>query len=203
MKKINDMKNLFKALAAFQQEVPIIHKDAKGYNYSYTNIATIVEKITPLLKKHGLGYSQPLTENGIQTIIFHAESGESLESFIKLPIESLEYVEITKKDKSGNDYIAYQILGFEGMNKAQAYGSLITYFRRYSLSSILGLITDSDADARNKRIEKANEPKPECPEDQINKALDAIAKGSITKQNALKALVNKFDLTVEQEKNFK
>jgi hypothetical protein len=36
--------------------------------------------------------------------------------------------------------------GFEGMNKAQAIGSLITYFRRYALSAILGLVTDADSD---------------------------------------------------------
>ena len=32
------------------------------------------------------------------------------------------------------------------MNTAQAYGSLITYFRRYTISSLLGLITDKDTD---------------------------------------------------------
>jgi hypothetical protein len=33
------------------------------------------------------------------------------------------------------------------MNDYQAYGSGITYYRRYALSSMLGLVTDKDTDA--------------------------------------------------------
>lgn len=146
------MKNLYKSLALFQQDVPIIHKDSKGYNYTYTGLASIVETITPLLKKHGLGFTQPLGNNSIKTILFHFDSGETIESETTILADTLEYVEIEKKGKENNVYKVNQILGFEGMNKAQAYGSLITYFRRYSLSSLLGLITDTDSDARNKRI---------------------------------------------------
>lgn len=146
------MKNIFKALAEFQQDIPIIHKDSKGYNYSYTGLATIIETIKPLLKKHGLGFYQPLHENSIITVVYHIESGESITSTSNIPIESLEYVEVLKKDNNNNEIKKLEIPGFEGMNKAQAYGSLITYFRRYALSSILGLVTDSDSDARNQRI---------------------------------------------------
>lgn len=42
-----------------------------------------------------------------------------------------------------------------------------------------------------------------CPDEQINKALEAIAGGSISKQDALKKLVSTFDLTPNQTKNFK
>jgi ERF superfamily. len=59
-----------------------------------------------------------------------------------MPIDSINYEEIV--DKNGNKKSV--IKGFEGMNKAQAIGSLITYFRRYALSSMLGLVTDKDTD---------------------------------------------------------
>jgi len=32
------MKHLFKALAAFQQEVPVIHKGTQGFGYSYSDL---------------------------------------------------------------------------------------------------------------------------------------------------------------------
>ena len=64
------MKNLFKNLAAFQQEVPVIHKGTQGYGYSYANLSTIFEVINPLLKKHGLGFTQLVGTNEIKTIIF-------------------------------------------------------------------------------------------------------------------------------------
>jgi hypothetical protein len=65
-----------------------------------------------------------------------------------MPIDSLIYEESV--DKKGNQ--KFVLRGFEGMNKAQAIGSLITYFRRYSLSSMLGIITDKDTDATSGNI---------------------------------------------------
>ena len=139
------MKAIYKALADFQQECPVILKDTPGYGYKYADLPVIFETINPLLKKHGLGFTQLINGNKIKTILFHVESEESLESETDMPIESLNYEEITKI-KDGAEIKLQVIKGFEGMNKAQAIGSLITYFRRYSLSSLLGLITDKDTD---------------------------------------------------------
>jgi hypothetical protein len=54
------MKHLFKALAAFQQEVPVIHKGTQGFGYSYSDLPAIFKVINPLLAKHGLGFTQML-----------------------------------------------------------------------------------------------------------------------------------------------
>lgn len=148
------MKQIYKALAEFQQEVPVILKDTKGYGYSYADLPTIFEVINPLLKKHNLGFYQAVTGSSIKTVIFHVESGETIESKTDMPFDSLVYEDVTtpKGTKS-------VIKGFEGMNKAQAIGSLITYFRRYAMSSILGLVTDKDTDATGeKSIELDNKP---------------------------------------------
>ena len=48
------MKNLFKALADFQQEVPIIHKGTSGYGYSYADLPDTIEIINPYLAKNKL-----------------------------------------------------------------------------------------------------------------------------------------------------
>lgn len=141
------MKNLMKALAAFQQEMPPVHKGSSGHGYSYASLDEVVSKINPVMKKHGLGFTQLLNNGKIQTIIFHSESGEKLESEIDLNLGDLVYKTITKTNNRGEKYERDIILGFEGMNKAQAAGAMITYFRRYSLSSALGIITDADVDA--------------------------------------------------------
>ncbi|MXV39374.1 hypothetical protein GO491_11915 [Flavobacteriaceae bacterium Ap0902] len=119
------MTNLYKALAEFQQEVPVIHKGTQGYGYSYSDLPAIFEVINPLLKKHGLGFTQPLEGRTLKTIIFHIESGETIESSVEIP----QGVQLAK------------------MNQFQILGSAITYIRRYALSSILGLVTDKDTDA--------------------------------------------------------
>ena len=79
------MKNIYKALAGFQQEVPAIHEGTKGYGYTYSDLKTIFKVINPILKKHKLGFTQLLEGTGIKTVIFHIESGESLESFVEIP----------------------------------------------------------------------------------------------------------------------
>ena len=68
------MKNLFKALAAFQQEVPAIHEGTKGYGYTYSDLKTIFKVINPIMAKHNLGFTQLVGDGEIKTIIFHTES---------------------------------------------------------------------------------------------------------------------------------
>jgi hypothetical protein len=122
------MKTLFKALAEFQQEIKPIHKGTKGYGYTYADLPTIFEAINPLLKKHGLGFTQELDTDSLVTTIFHVESGEFRASRFKIPQE----------------------VNLKGMNEFQVMGSAITYYRRYMLSSALGLVTDVDNDASGK-----------------------------------------------------
>lgn len=133
------MLNLYKALANFQQEVPIILKETSGHNYKYADLPTIIETINPILKKNNLGFYQAINGSTLKTVIYEIGSGETLESITSIPFDSLMYEESIDKKK-------FIIKGFEGMNKAQAIGSLITYFRRYSLTTILGLVTDKDTD---------------------------------------------------------
>lgn len=124
------MKNLFKALADFQQEVPVIHKGTSGYGYSYADLPAIFEKINPLMKKHGLGFSQLLNGESLDTMIFHITSGEFITSSVVIP----------------------HGVQLKGMNDFQVLGSAITYLRRYALSAALGLVTDKDTDASGVQV---------------------------------------------------
>jgi hypothetical protein len=126
------MKNLFKALAAFQQEVPAIHEGTKGYGYTYSDLKTIFKVINPILAKHNLGFTQLVQGDSIKTIIFHTESGENIETECLMP----ENVQL------------------KGMNAFQVAGSAITYYRRYSLSAALGLVTDVDSDAKGEEVKE-------------------------------------------------
>jgi hypothetical protein len=154
------MKNLFKKIADFQQEVPVIHKGTQGYGYSYADLPTIFEKINPLMKKHGLGFTQLLSGSAIKTIIFDVESGEQLESIADIP----QGVQLSK------------------MNDFQVLGSAITYIRRYALSAALGLVTDVDTDAageqvKNEKKEYKEDNRPWLSEKALTQVLDRIATG--------------------------
>ena len=166
------MKHLFKALAAFQQEAPVIHKGTKGYGYSYADLPAIFEVINPLLKKHGLGFTQLINTNEekhyLVTVLFHVETGEQLQSSTLIPEVELK-----------------------GMNTYQAFGAGCSYFRRYCLSSICGLVTDVDTDAAGEQVKKA---KPRITNERFNKAIEAVKNGSFD----ISELIDKFDLDDSQ-----
>ena len=164
------MKNIYKALAAFQQEVPVIFKGTSGYGYKYADLPTIFEVINPLLKKYGLGFTQLVNQDSLQTILFHIES-----------------VEVITSDTKINYGVA-----LAKMNDFQVLGSQITYLRRYAISSLLGLITDVDNDAHGKQEdeqEKSKLPKPNAT--QLKGIKEAVASGQYTKEQFAK----KYDLT--------
>jgi len=170
------MKNLFKALAAFQQEVPVIHKGTQGYGYSYADLPKIFEVINPLLQKHGLGFTQLISSkdnlNYIDTVLFHIESGDRIESSTLIPYCQLK-----------------------GMNDYQSFGSGITYFRRYCLSTILGIVTDKDTDAAGEQV-KHETKKPAIDNARFEKAIESIRNSEFT----VEQLQAKFELTELQSK---
>jgi hypothetical protein len=160
------MKNLFKNLAAFQQEIKVIHKVSQGYGYKFADLPKIFETINPLMQKHGLGFSQLINthegQNYLVTIIFDCESGEKLESSTVIPI-----------------------VQFKAMNEYQCFGSGVTYFRRYCLSSILGLVTDEDRDASGTQVLDSK---------RFKAAVEKIQSGEFKRAD----LESRFELTKEQ-----
>lgn len=126
------MKELFKSLAAFQQECPVIHKGTSGYGYTYADLPAIFEVINPILKKHKLGFTQAVEGITLKTVVFHTETGESLSEAAEIP----------------------QGVSLKGMNEFQVLGSAITYMRRYQLSAMLGIVTDKDTDASGEQQKK-------------------------------------------------
>lgn len=150
---------LLKAMAQFQYECPIIHKSTKGYGYSYADLPTIIEKITPILKKNDLGFTQLVNGQTITTIVFHFPSGGRI-------ISTTDII-------SGLD--------FKGMNALQTFGSQLSYMRRYALTSILGIVSDSDLDGQGQPKKKAEKPIEKTLNDQqFIRAIQAVNNGTLS-----------------------
>ena len=135
--------------------------------------------INPLLQKHGLGFTQTLnTKEGttyLCTTVFHVESGECLDSMVEIPNVALK-----------------------GMNDYQSFGSGVTYYRRYALSSALGLVTDKDTDASGEQVkdEPVQKKKAKIDATRFNKAIEAIKNG----EYEIEKLIETFDLDASQLK---
>lgn len=153
-------KQLAKALADFQQEVPAIVKNTKGYGYSYADLTQILAVINPLMKKHNLGFTQLVVGNQLATCVFHTETGQAIEATMDIP----------------------QGVQLKGMNDFQVLGSAITYCRRYQLSAILGIVSDLDTDAAGEQVKAA---KPTLTDARFKAAIKAIAEGNYTAEDLL------------------
>ena len=104
--------NIYSKLYDLQNELGAISKDATNpfYKSKYFDINSLIGQLKPLLQKHNLVLIQPITDNQVRSVIVDLDGG-SVESSIQLP----------------NDL------------DAQKLGSAITYFRRYTLQSLLAL----------------------------------------------------------------
>lgn len=120
-KKSESITNIAKAMMEFQKNVKPIPKNGTNPHFksSFATLDDIVGTIKEPMEKAKLSYMQmPTGENQLVTILMH-ESGEFMESIVKM--------KPTKDDPQGQ-------------------GSAITYMRRYSLSAMLGLATEEDDD---------------------------------------------------------
>jgi hypothetical protein len=139
------MKELLISLKDFQSEIKPLIKDVQGHGYQYADLTQLNATIKPILDKYGLFVTTIVDNNNMIATLHHLATEQTLSSSLELPLSDLEYKEVEK-----NGEIKLQIPGFAGMNKAQAYGSLLTYFRRYSKSVLLDLISESDTDGVGK-----------------------------------------------------
>ena len=118
-------KEILKAISDFQEDCPILYKDSNNHRAQYVNLTTVTSTIKPLLRKHGLTFTQFLTGVSINTTIYHIETAQYISASFEIP-----EVETPK-----------------GMNGYQNVGSGITYIRRYALCSALNIIADADKEA--------------------------------------------------------
>lgn len=126
---------LYAALAEAQSEFPSISRDKEvvvktktngEYRFKYAPLDSIFSAVRPVLQKNGLAIAQPLTatEDGraaVRTVLMHSAGG-ILEGTLPIKTDGLD---------------------------PQALGSLVTYVRRYALTSMLGIATEDDDDARS------------------------------------------------------
>ena len=140
------------------------------FKKSYADLNAIIEAVEPILLENGLLLLQPIHGNSVCTQIIDVESGNMMESCMDLP--------------TGID--------------PQKMGSAITYYRRYTLQSILSLqAVDDDGNMASQPVKE--EPKAKVkeslPTERFNNALAKIKAGEYT----VAELKANFNLTKEQE----
>ena len=112
-------------LVAALAELRTLGQDGSNPHFKsrYLTLQTLIEGVRPILARHHLALLQPVTADGnsvtVTTVILHA-SGAKFDSSLTLTAT--------------------------GPATPQALGSLISYARRYGAGSLLGIVSDPDAD---------------------------------------------------------
>ena len=134
---------IYKKIAEIQEELGTMKKSKKGYNYMYFDINQLLEQLPPLLKKHNLTLTQPLTILGERaTITTVLTDNDEMEDSVDQSVKAGKMVQFTTPLPDVQD--------------PQKMGSAITYMRRYALQSLFALeAEDDDAESASKgRIKK-------------------------------------------------
>jgi len=136
--KERDNKGITQALLKAQKSFPPIEPDSTNpyFNSRYISLAGLLKLVTPVLNANGLALTQPFgyTEDLRVLLVTQLRhiSGEFITS--ELPVNA----KVDMLDKNGK-------LLFVKEN-SQTLGSALTYARKYSVMSILGIATVQDDD---------------------------------------------------------
>ena len=136
MTRSESITHLAAALAKAQAEMPVAVFDATNpfLKSKYASLGAVIHASRPILAKHKLSLVQfPISGGsatgqcsgdciGVESILTH-ESGEFVAERISIPLTEEK-----------------------GKSKVQSAGSTLTYLRRYSWASILGMYSDEDSD---------------------------------------------------------
>jgi hypothetical protein len=163
---------IYAKIASVKSEIGTLTKksDNPFYKSKYLELSDLLEAVEPLLHSNGLVLMQPIVNNEVRSEIYDIETGEVTISSIALPT----------------------------IQDPQKLGSAITYFRRYTLQSLLSLqAVDDDANITVKQTPKA---KPVLSAERFQDGLDKVNADKITKEQFVE-LCGKYELNDTQKKS--
>lgn len=136
------MNKLIDALMKAQKDFPIIPKNRIAkmgtYSYKYADLSDILSAVSPILHNHGLVlyHKTEVTDHGTKLITIFRNEDCMTESELMLP----------------NGLTPHEL------------GSALTYYRRYSICNLLGIVAEDDDDGQsaNKNIQELGKLAPKA-----------------------------------------
>jgi hypothetical protein len=153
-----------KRILEVQKQIGSLSKNAKNpfFKSQYLDLNTLLNEVKPLLEAQGLLLMQPIQGSSVVSIIYDAGTGERLvDSHMNIP---------------------------ENITDPQKVGSAITYYRRYTLKSLLAIAEEDDDGNRAAKPTKSK---------LTAEGLDYLLSDKGTPEQINKALKDR-DVTTEQ-----
>lgn len=127
-----EKRNIWQKMSDIQGLNIQINKDKAAHGYSYATLDQIMDKLSPILHQNKL-------------LVFHQTNYDVEEkcSYLKTTVKDIED---PTQEVTSLTYLDSTIT-LPGQNKVMVIGSMITYYRRYHVTSLFGLTTETDTDA--------------------------------------------------------
>src|ERR1039458_341439 len=170
---------LLAALIAFQAEAPRLTRDETAevvskrtggkYTYKYTPLKTIMAEIQPLLTRYGLVWTTMPGESaqGKPTLTY-----ELAKLVVRMETVDSQTPPVLAEGRQA--IVGTMPLMIDGQG-TQAYGSALTYARRYALVAVLNLVADDDDDGKTASKRPTGDARP-MPKAEREKMEAAVAK---------------------------
>ena len=133
---------IFSDFIGIQKELPPLVKDTQGDGYKYPTLNQLLDIVLPMCHSKGLGLMQvthPVEGGvGVETVLFNDKNERISSGVLAMPLTTDgdgNIINVGGKKKQGGVY---------GQFGAQAYGSALTYARRYSLTAFFGMKAEDD-----------------------------------------------------------
>lgn len=123
--------SIYKKLFEAKKEIGKISKDSTNpfFKSKYFDVNSLLEHVEPILQKHDLLLLQPISNGAVSTIIYDIDTDNKNYMSSSIPLPNIQ--------------------------DPQKLGSAITYYRRYTLQSLLGLqAEDDDGNSATKQVKK-------------------------------------------------
>jgi hypothetical protein len=177
-------KTLVEALAAFQADLPEIGLDKENPHFrsKFASLANISKIVLPKLAEHGFAFSVgSFVDNGVLIVDAHLIYEDGTSRSAQFPVTE---------------------------TNPQKVGSAVTYYRRYALAALTGIVADEDDDGNAasapapKAVQQALGRKPVArPAENAGSARDKIRTEWIDTGKSDRDAVNRLTEAVKSEEN--
>ncbi len=165
MNRSESITHLATALAKAQADMPVAVFDATNpfLKSKYASLGAVIQASRPILAKHKLSLVQfPISDP-------HPACGHPLPSDGRGDYIGVESILAHESGEFVSERIVIPLTEEKGKTRVQCAGSTLTYLRRYSWASILGMYSDEDADGSSPVQAFTKKPAPALPPPPLHK----------------------------------
>ena len=143
---------MYKKLHNAKLAIGKVHKNAQSHHSRYADLNAVLDACENILMENGLIIMQPIIDQMVYTKIIDVDTGEHVESMMKLP----------------------------DLQNPQQLGSAISYYRRYTLQSALSLQAVDDDGQQASKEQPTETKKESLSTERFNNAIAKIKANEFT-----------------------